>query len=287
VSIPCFVLGFSFYSYFSSNPVWGTVWGFAISLTYFAGMGSQFGNGQTLGQRLTHVQVIRKDGSMVPLHTSVLRYLILLAPIVLDADILPSRLISGFNAILNLTVLAIGYLYVFNRPTRQSLHDLVARTFVVKVPWAGAVDAPRFWTWHWAILVAIAVASLVSAGIVAPRWMRIPAFSELNSVRMGLAGLPDVSSVDVGLHYVSSSGRPTTTTIIVSVHCQPKPTDYERTATEIAATVMKNDDHAKEVDFITVNFLEGFKVGLASFNFTHPFRHSPEEWAKLLEKSSP
>jgi hypothetical protein len=96
---------------------------------------------------------------------------------------------------------------------------------------------------------------------------------------MGVAGLPDVSSVDVGLHYVSSSGRPTTTTIIVSVHCQPKPTDYERTATEIAATVMKNDDHAKEVDFITVNFLEGFKVGLASFNFTHPFRHSSEEWA--------
>jgi uncharacterized RDD family membrane protein YckC len=81
-----------------------------IGLAYYVIMiGS---SGQTLGCRLMHIRVVTTDNGQVPGYgTATVRYL--------------SSFISAF-------VLMLGYIWAFFNPQRQTWHDMIARTYVVK-----------------------------------------------------------------------------------------------------------------------------------------------------------
>jgi uncharacterized RDD family membrane protein YckC len=61
-AIPCGVLGFVFYQFFTTHRADGILIGFALTLPYFAILGSSVGTGQTLGHRLTDLQVVDQQG---------------------------------------------------------------------------------------------------------------------------------------------------------------------------------------------------------------------------------
>jgi uncharacterized RDD family membrane protein YckC len=284
ISVPCYALGAAFYTFFSGNPFWSALSGFVITLPYFAIMSSSLRQGQTIGHRFMQIQVVREDGTLIPLRTSALRYFILLAPVTLAADMLPSRLpstlVAVFQILMSGTDFAICYLYLFNRRTRQSLHDLATNTFVVDAPGFGGVSAPRFWSWHWVILGGILLTVVGLVEVVAPKLMTTETFSELDSLRTSIAKLPNISEVNIVQQTFSSPGRHTTG-LLVNVRCKQKPTDYERTGTEIAAMIIKGDANTSQRDFITVDFVEGFSIGLANYTYRRPITHTPKEWAKL------
>ena len=83
---------------------------FAITLPYFALMASEVKGGQTMGQRLVHIQVVNRDGSLLRLSRSTSRYLILLAPSTLTSEILPSHtpgtIMTSFDTVMNVAGLA-------------------------------------------------------------------------------------------------------------------------------------------------------------------------------------
>jgi len=91
ISIPGFVLGYLFYSFFSGDPDWGSLIGFAITIPYFAVLGSSIGHGQTLAQRWTGIETVDVNGNHLSLGRSFLRYTVLLVP-VFFGSILPSLL---------------------------------------------------------------------------------------------------------------------------------------------------------------------------------------------------
>ena len=84
-------------------------WGGA-NIVYFIGMWAW--KGQTLGQMITNVKVIRIDGKPVDLRTSAIRFI--------------GYLICGLT-------LGLGFLVIAFDKNKQGLHDKLAETYVINV----------------------------------------------------------------------------------------------------------------------------------------------------------
>jgi uncharacterized RDD family membrane protein YckC len=281
----CLVLGLFFRDAFEHSPVWSSLIGLALTLAYFSSMGSSEQDGQTLGMRFCSIQVVNRDGSSLSLGRSLLRYSILLTPILLSSVFdagTSSTIRTAVSYLLSSVVLAIFYLFIFNSRTRQSLHDLAVGTFVVDAPGFGEVEAPAFWRMHWFVLPAIIVLFYGASVVLAPRLLQMDPFPELVSIPSKVQELPIVRDASVVLRKSSASDG-THTGLLVTVSCRSTPSDYQRTATEIVAVVMRADPRASERDYIGVIFLQGFEVGFAKFHHNQAVTHTPGEWNDLIK----
>ncbi len=116
---------------------WGRALGFFVALAYFATLNSRIGNGQTAGKRLLNVKVVGADGAPLPVGQGGVAF-----RRVGDCMVHQRRLVSCRSSesawIYPLAVAVFGvgfsvvYLFLFNRPTRQSLHDLAVSSYVVR-----------------------------------------------------------------------------------------------------------------------------------------------------------
>jgi uncharacterized RDD family membrane protein YckC len=282
-ALPCGILGAVFYDFFSRSEAYGFLVGFPLTLLYFGILGSSLGGGQTLGHKVTGIRVVDRNGKSIPLNRSLLRYTILLAPFLLRSGAFP---ISGFfvsKAILDwlmlVSTLAIIYLYIFNRTSRQSLHDLAADSYVVDADSIGAVESPPCWAGHWAILggvsLATAALSLAPQNMVGQRGI----FSELSAIQKAVLSSGDVQNAGVYVQKNWANGD-TKSGLTVEVVWRGKAPATEKAAAEIAERVLLADPHAMDRDFITVNSLEGFRIGLATFSKKSRISHDPATWMK-------
>lgn len=82
-----------------------------VNVIYFIGLWTW--RGQTLGQIVVNVQVVRTDGTPVDLRTAILRFL-------------------GY--IVCYLTLGIGFLIIAFDERKQGLHDKIAGTYVIPVP---------------------------------------------------------------------------------------------------------------------------------------------------------
>jgi len=110
----------------------------AANLTYFALFNSSIGGGATPGKRVMGICVVDRSGEYISLPRALLRSAVDLVPSMLGVYIpmaIPwttwpvAEIGAAVSTAFGLTNI---YLYVFNWQTRQVLHDLAARTFVVK-----------------------------------------------------------------------------------------------------------------------------------------------------------
>jgi len=285
-ALPCGILGFALYNFFSRSGADGILIGFTLTLAYFAVFGSSIGGGQTIGHRITHIQVVGREGESISLTRSLLRYLILLGPILLSSAVLPMIGGSGIKASIDWLFLgaevATVYLYVFNRRTRQSLHDLATDTYVVDAKVAGRVELPRIWGWHWAILGGSALVGVVLLSGFGNTIRQAGPFPEFLTIQQAVLDSGKVQSVGVSIQKNWRNGK-TDTGLIVNVAWRGDPTDIEKNATEIADIVLQADPHASDRDFVTVKFQEGYSIGFATFSMNRQVSHSPAAWNKQIQ----
>lgn len=123
-----------FGSIFAQRDVSGLLVGFGVFILYFGVLNSFIGDGQTMGKRLLQIRVVNVRGRTISFTRAVLRAGILGSFFLLAA--IPSLVVyENMMLISSLVAMIIGtgiiYFYVFNRTTRQSLHDLISGSFVV------------------------------------------------------------------------------------------------------------------------------------------------------------
>jgi hypothetical protein len=135
---------------------------------------------------------------------------------------------------------------------------------------------------HWFALPAIIVLFYGASVVLAPRLLQMDPFPELVSIPSKVQELPIVRDANVVLRKSSASDG-THTGLLVTVSCRSTPSDYQRTATEIVAVVMRADPRASERDYIGVIFLQGFEVGFAKFHHNQAVTHTPGEWNDLIK----
>ncbi len=177
---------------------------------------------------------------------------------------------------------ALAYLFLFNRTTRQSLHDLATGTFVVEAghgslePAAGKM--PRF---HaavaagWILLVVGwigardlgLVGSLVDPAVAA----------NLETVERSVDALPRVVRSEVARGNVApATGRPTWYSVAVFV--DEPPADFEAMARRIVATARAAGFACAPDDRFAVVVTRGFSLGISSFWWTFRRQKTCAEW---------
>lgn len=284
------VLGITMFDQLAQLGGWGRLVGFCIALIYFGVFNSVIGKGQTLGKKLVKIHVIDPNGNHISLAKSFLRYAILGLPYFLNGALLPNSLMmSPILYLLSLLIFGFGaailYLYLFNRRTRQSLHDLAIGTFVSTADSHGAAIG-TVWKPH---LIVSGILLAVSVGLPAitqgltEKWE----FSELLETQKQIlsSGKVHHATAQAGKTWGQSNGKKWERTYFQSVaFMKERPTDPAYAAREIAQIVLKANPNAMEKDIIAIITTYGYDIGIArswrSYNASYP----PEEWQRLIDK---
>jgi uncharacterized RDD family membrane protein YckC len=132
-----FILGFIFKNFFISLGENAKLIGWFITLAYFSFLNSNYHNGQTFGKKIMNIQVTDIKGHFISLKTSFIRALILTSPFCLNGyKIQGVSALSAVTIIQALLIFGLGsgiiIFYIFNKGTRQSIHDIIAKTYVVQ-----------------------------------------------------------------------------------------------------------------------------------------------------------
>jgi hypothetical protein len=235
--------------------------------------------------RLLGLRVVDEGGALISLARSIARYLVLAFPFFFCKALLDG-LVSNLwlSAILMVPVIAgyasLAYLLVFNRGTRQLVHDLVVRTYVVRTTSPVPARAPAFWRGH---LAVVGVLCLVSFGLacLGPLISRLSIFRETAAVRQAILDTGDAQAATVtgGTTVVAGIGGVGTTRVLsILVHLHGAPTSSEAFAAQFAGIALRTDPVISSYSRIDVAISWGYDIGIASGVVTDQFQHTPDEW---------
>jgi len=243
--------------------------GTLISLCYFVLMNSYLFHGQTLGKRVLSIRVVRPDGALISLPRSLLRYGILASPgMVMPLLILEPSTISGptqyLFALICGSSLALTSLFLFNRRTRQTLHDLIAGTCVINTR-AEPQPLPAIWTPNLiisALMMAVASASMLQFSVPEATTQRLVRLQQ--AVQQHAATID--ASVKIGQLRLNAGDSEATASrymdVQVRMKLDPLQLDNRRLAAEIAQILLETDADARNQDLIQITLSHGYSIGI-------------------------
>lgn len=281
------VIGALFQSSLSGMGAPARLIGFVIALAYFGVFNSHIGDGQTPGKRWLDICVVDARGEPLLLPRSLARYAVLGVPYFLNHVSLSSSAWPVLGAVVTLLVFgggfAIAYLYVFNRKTRQSLHDLVVGSFVVRVESEGnEANFPPVWRGHW---VVISVFALFALGTPIAVWrlgnadFLVGVFSMYETVQ----AQPHVMNAVVNRDTTFLSGGARTHELSASIRLDEPMTDDADYARNIARIMAERDPNLPQEDVLMVVLSYGYDIGIASGWNKHIYLFRPSEFERAKE----
>ena len=265
---------------------WGRLLGFSVAITYFGTLNSRLAGGQTLGKRALKIKVVAKDGTPLSIPKAFLRFLPLGAAWFLNnAQFSESVLFSFWLYVLSVAVFGIGlsiiYLYVFNRKSRQSLHDLLVGSYVVSADASGAVEVPAPWQGHLAVCAFLVLASGIAPYFTKDLAANEP-FASLMNVYRVVSSEPWVvyAKVNKGQAFIATTnkGKSSTTYLSITAYSRDPNIDDAERAKQLANLALSTDSSAGSVDVIQVTLVYGYDIGIASSWRTKAHAHTPAEW---------
>ncbi|MEN8281907.1 RDD family protein [Acinetobacter gerneri] len=138
--------------------------GFILILLYFGIMDSRITEGKTFGKSMLGLRVVHTDNQYLGLFPAFIRSTIFLIPICLSSFY---YWIDQQNIKLILIVIFSGlassscYLFIFNRHSKQALHDLVVKSIVIDQEKPAAYEK-EIWKFHYLFLVLFVCSVLFS-----------------------------------------------------------------------------------------------------------------------------
>lgn len=236
LAVPTLLLGLAMFRWAASLGQAGRLIGFIVALLYFGLLNSRLGAGQTLGKRLLDIRVTDRAGQALSPPRSILRFLVIAVPYFLnglwfdvDATSLGPRLLGVVLAFVVFGGLgAISYLFVFNRSTRQSLHDLAVGSFVVRGP--GVAIPTGLTTPRLHLIIVGCWLALALIGPVAVSWLaRKP---DITASMKPLGELQSALKTQFGVQHVTVTRN---TTTMATVRTGTSTTSYLQVEVQVAA----------------------------------------------------
>jgi uncharacterized RDD family membrane protein YckC len=270
---------------------WGRLIGLLITLPYFAILDSRVGNGQTLGKRLLRVQVVDKEGATISIAKSVLRYALFAIPFFANGIVLPTSRTPWIVSVL-LTVITFGmggailYLLLFNRRTKQGLHDVAAGTYVADASKTGTLHLQPIWKIHWVILGSLFLIFSVGGAILSSKLTRSGPFPQLvEDIRL-IEGIEGVQAAGVqDLTWTNWGSGEKTTIFVINVYWTGKSDEDEAFADQVSKLILGRDAKVREHDQLRVTLIRGYDLGIAHTQVAHTYQHTPAEWnVRLLSR---
>jgi len=274
-----------FFDFFSRLGAWGRLVGFCLAVPYFVLLNSRIGNGQTLGKRAMHLQVVNAHGEPISVSKSFIRYLVLSAPFFLNGLMLPiTRTPQIVMYLLTGVVFGLGaitiYLVLFNRRTRQGVHDLAAGSYVADADKSGALVVHPIWKGHSAVLGALVVAAVIGGKVLESKLMKLADFPAMLSDARIVEDMDRVQSAGVSdLTWTPSSGAEKD----ISVFWSGQQSQEEGFAQQVASRIVANNPQVADRDRLRIVIIRGYDLGIAHAQRSDPFEDSPANWKAKLQ----
>lgn len=269
--------------FFVHHRLGGRLIGMAIGLCYFGLLDSHIGNGQSLGKKLLKVRLVDAGNATVAPKRALGRYALFALPNLLEPSVVFPA--SGFNYpwlalafVIMLIATVDAYFYLFNRGTRQALHDLLFGTFVVN---AGTEPEPRaVWGWHRFFAVGIWVV-LCGVGLVGMKFMNQPPFSDLVRIRDALMRDPLVSAATVAYNTTGTmqagGGMERHSYYGATLTIDEDRTADERFARDKAKVLLGAYPEATREGIVAIELVYGYDIGISSSSRSQSYVFKAEQ----------
>jgi len=265
---------------------WARLLGFCVALPYFGLMNSRVGGGQTLGKRALGIKVVSRDAALLSIPRAFVRFLPLGAVWFLNNAQLPQSVQQSFwsygpSVVVFGVGLSILYLFLFNRATRQSLHDLLVGSYVVRASVNEPIKASPTWPVHLAVcgvfIVGVSLLPLFTQNLITG-----PTFSPLFHAYEAVSKPAWVDHVQVteGQTVMATVSKGQTKTRYLNIVAYTKDADIGNTerARQLARLALAADPEALKLDAVRVSFVYGYDIGIASSWRSYTHVHAPAEW---------
>lgn len=285
-----FVLGLIWFEPLACLGLSGRLVGFVIGLFFFGFMNSAASGGQTMGKLLLNIKVTNNEGRPLGIGKSCLRYAVLSMPFFLNVLLSwPAFLLSlrgsFFCVIIYGVGLSIVYLFLFNRKTGQSLHDLVVGSFVISAGQGEGQIKVTPWRGHYVVVCLLLLASGLLP-VIGFRTSQKEPFKSLLSLERILEQDPDIRSAVPTLRQnaadTSGARKTRASSLSIRVVLTRAPDDYAFVADKVVRAVFQNYPAAATNDTVAVTVAYGYDIGISSRWKTHQFDLSPAEWTQRL-----
>ncbi|WP_456458988.1 RDD family protein [Reichenbachiella sp.] len=284
------VLGLMMEDSFVSMGTNGILVGFTLSLLYFTFANSKIGDGSTLGKKVMKIQVVDKNENWISIQTSFLRSLILISPYFLvNYAFTQFQIVESIKIVILLSMLiGIIVLYIFNKATRQSLHDLVLHTFVVKEN--ELENSIEFQTnkktgvYVTGVLIILLVSfTLYNATTSNPTQEQfISATTTINDIE---GVIKSGASRNTTTFYGKQESTTVSYNLVIWVSKLPKSETLQnsRIVKQAIKVLINSELEIGEFDVISVKLVKGFNIGIARKNRSSYVSKTPEEWRSIIE----
>lgn len=268
---------------------WERFIGFGIALLYFVPLNSRLGGGRTIGNRALGIRVVSKTGEPLSVGRAFVRAFVLFLPFFANGAPIPMWLLQSVGGVLFSEIvfglgLAIFYLIAFNAKTRQSLHDLVAGSYVVRVG-SEAADKPKTWGGHYVVValifILVGVVPMLLTNVV-KAWLGNEIFAAYEAIQQQ----PEVAAASVisgKAVFWGNSGQRVVTGVTVNIRLNRRVESFDAEADRLVGILLQKYPEAGTKDSITVALSVGYDLGIWSRFNRQGFNYSPAQWRQRLE----
>ncbi|BBB92257.1 MAG TPA: RDD family protein [Methylomusa anaerophila] len=280
-------LGTIFGQQFALLGALGPLVGFSISACYFGIMNSYYCNGQSIGKKLLKICVVTEDGELISMKRSIVRAVILSAIVCKGLSFATVPIIGQLiDWIILMIFFGTVYFYIFNKKTRQGIHDIICGTYVYNVTALNTPISATVSKMHYIICsVVLIVFTLVSYMTMAASQQ-----NELFSIYKELTKLDGVYAAKVD--YMTAKhvfniktgvvdGKESTR-LTASVYVHNIPINAEELKDKVARVVLENYPAPQNIQTVMVNVYYGYNIGIAS-NYAVSWSSAPiQKWKEKL-----
>jgi uncharacterized RDD family membrane protein YckC len=290
------LLAFVFLNTFVRIDMWARFIGFAIASSYFGILNSSLGNGQTIGKKIMKIRVVDRRGKTISFIRSFARATILITPCIINRI----HIISGtFDKLLGtlfaFAVFGLGigiiYLYVFNGRTRQSLHDLVAKTLVVKQDTTTVATVPFTAKIHYLMVGIIIVIATLNPNIMGTFLIKTKTLSELKSlveqsqvIAHKMKSLEKWNNMRIQEFSFKEIDTQEGDKILLSITAltHKKELDAKNDTIQTGKFILLNYPKINNVDFLQFSIVRGFDMGIISWKQVYSTFDTQANWRSFF-----
>ncbi|SHG66601.1 Uncharacterized membrane protein YckC, RDD family [Chryseobacterium oranimense] len=284
-----YILGSVFENFLISLREEAKLIGWFISLAYFSILNSKLNNGQTIGKKIMKIQVTDIEGRTVSLKTSFIRSLILTAPFFLNGfKITGSETFSIVNIIQSMIIFTLGLgimvFYIFNKETRQSLHDIVAKTYVVQDRRNNTVTMmpqPKKLPFYitGALLLLVVITSVYSYSSNSEIKKLLPVYEKVSQQDHVLRASISMNHFSGNKQHVYTISIKTDKKQQYDGHMETDPVIKEAVETFLNSKVYDSDQ-----DVLNVVIGSGFDIGIARQNYSYNIFKPIFKWKETYKR---
>lgn len=267
----------------------GRLIGFLFWVIYFGLFNSVLFKGQTIGKKLFQIKVVNTHGEYLHVDTSFLRAVIFFLPGIFNGMQFPLYMIISLVYYLACVIIVmfginIIYLFLFNLPTRQSLHDLTVKSYVVHADCTqNDFSEEKTKKIHYIIMATIAVIAVLLPLFVyanfAPTLKTIRDTSKIIKEEFKV----DVIGAEENYNYSTEKGKTMSLDIVVRNKDLHNNYENKKLILGIVKTILEKYPKSMNFDLISVTLTRNYDIWISRRMPYFKVTFTPGKWLKYLK----